>query len=146
MGTGIAVAGGAAFQASAVAGEHMQSTTGHGHIRSVTAITHVYGDGQKFVAVAVEYDLDVIDRRLTTSTFAVESRTITRVYANRATERADHGANGHFVIIELPPDDTDAALWATGGGGGAPSASPSAPASASAKHGAARPSARRRPP
>ncbi|WP_234437147.1 hypothetical protein [Streptomyces maremycinicus] len=134
VGTGIAVAGGAAYQASAATEGKGSSTAGRDHVQGATAITQVYGDGQKFVAVAVEYDHDVSSRHLTTSTFAVDGRTITGVYANDSAERGDRGKNGRFVIVELSPDDTGAALWSTGGGGGGgggtPTASPTASASA----------------
>ncbi|MER6079307.1 hypothetical protein [Streptomyces sp. NPDC001833] len=145
VGTGLAVVGGAAFQASAAGDPNTPAAGGSGHVRSVTAITEVYGDGQKFVAVALEYDHDVVDRHLTTSTFTVSGRTVTDVYANRAAERATRGGNGRFVVVELSPDDSGAALWSTGGGGGggtppgspAPTATPTATPSASASAGAA---------
>ncbi|MFG3026526.1 hypothetical protein ACGFZQ_49990 [Streptomyces sp. NPDC048254] len=135
LGAGLAVAGGAAFRASAVTEEHSSGGAGHGHVHSVTAITQVYGDGQKFVAVAVEYDRDISDAQLSTSAYKVDSRTITKVYANRTAGLADHGRDGRFVVIELSTADAGAALWGgqAGGGGGAgsPSASPSVTASAS---------------
>jgi predicted peptidase len=159
VGAGIAVAGGAAFGASAAAQENTRSDGGSGRVRGVTAITEVYGDGQKFVAVALEYDRAISDRHLSTSAFTVSGRTVTDVYANRAAERADRGEDGRFVIVELSPDDAGAALWSTGGGGGggggagagagagasagstgSPTASPSATAS-SPSAGASSPSA-----
>ncbi|MFG3035128.1 hypothetical protein ACGFZJ_42420 [Streptomyces sp. NPDC048253] len=70
-------------------------------VRSVTAITQVFGDGQKLVAVAVEYD-SVIDGSMlstSTSTFAVADRTVTKVYANRTADLAQRGRNGRHVIV-----------------------------------------------
>ncbi|MEU4659440.1 hypothetical protein AB0G32_36855 [Streptomyces sp. NPDC023723] len=134
IGTGLAVAGGAAFQASA-APEQGTADRGPGRVRGVTAITEVYGDGQKFVAVALEYDRAISDRHLTATAFTVSGRTVTGVYANRAAARADRGRDGRFVIVELSPDDTGAALWVTGGGGGgggAPTGTPSGSASPTA--------------
>lgn len=99
-----------------------------GHIRSATAITKVFGDGQKLIVVAVEYDQDVDTSTLSTSTFAVTDRTITKVYANRTTALAERGRDGHYVIVELSPDDTAAALWETGQGSGTPTGTPNTPA------------------
>ncbi|KPI23671.1 hypothetical protein OV320_0618 [Actinobacteria bacterium OV320] len=89
-------------------------------VRSVTAITQVFGDGQKLVAVAVEYDSVIDGSMLSTSTFAVADRTVTKVYANRTADLAQQGRNGRHVIVELSPDDTAAALWVTGQGSGTP--------------------------
>ena len=102
------------------------------HIKSVTALTEVFGEGQKLTAVAVEYDQAVENAKLATSTFMVAGRTITAVYANTAAEKAPapvaqmappcsqtpqvlQGANGQFVIIELSPSDNGAALWVQSG-------------------------------
>ena len=102
------------------------------HINSVTALTEVFGEGQKLTAVAVEYDQAVENAKLATSTFMVAGRTITAVYANTAAEKAPapvaqmappgsqtpqvlQGANGQFVIIELSPSDSGAALWVQSG-------------------------------
>jgi predicted peptidase len=124
----IAVVGGASLSEAAE-----PAGTGSGeHVRGVTAITQVFGDGQKLVAVAVQYDRDIANATLSTSTFGVTGRTVTKVYANRTAELAEHGKDGRFVIVELSPDDTGAALWVTGqGGGSGASATPSASSSPS---------------
>ena len=101
---------------------------GGGHMKSATAITKVYGDGQKFIAVAVEYDTEIDTSKLSTSSFKVEGRTVTKVYANTGAAMADQGTDGKYVIVELSPDDKSALLWGgVGSGGGAPgTAQPSA--------------------
>ena len=71
------------------------------HVKSVTAITQVLGDGQKVSAVAVEYDHAIDTKRLKVSDFEVEGRTVTRVYTNTAAAKALHGAGGPYVIVEL---------------------------------------------
>ena len=71
------------------------------HVRSVTAITEVFGDGQKVSAVAVEYDAPIVSAALSSATFSVDGKSITRVYANKAAEKAAHGVDGRYVIIEL---------------------------------------------
>lgn len=81
------------------------------HVKSVTAITQVFGEGQKFTAMAVEYDRDIDSARLTNATFAVDGRTITKVYANSTATMTERGKNGKYVIIELSRDDAEAALY-----------------------------------
>ncbi|MEV2193035.1 alpha/beta hydrolase-fold protein [Streptomyces phaeochromogenes] len=95
---------------------------GGDHVRSVTAITQVFGSGQKLVAVAVEYDRDIDGSTLSTSTFTVTDRTVTKVYANRTAGLAQRGRAGRYVVVELSPDDTAAALWVTKQGSGTPPA------------------------
>jgi len=109
------------------------SSDSGGHVKGATAITQVYGDGQKFIAVAVEYDTAIDTSALTKTSFTVEGRTVTKVYANTGAALADQGKDGPYVIVELSPDDDGALLWGgVGSGGGAPgSAQPSASASAS---------------
>ncbi|MCI3245772.1 alpha/beta hydrolase-fold protein [Streptomyces spinosisporus] len=94
-------------------------------MHGVTAITKVFGDGQKLIAVAVEYDQVIDTSSLSTSTFAVTGRTVTKVYANRTADLAERGSNGRYVIVELSADDDAAALWVTqqGSGSGTPSSS-----------------------
>jgi predicted peptidase len=134
----LAVLGGVAYGADADPEEARTST---GRIRGATAITKVFGDGQKLTAVAVEYDQDIDSSSLSTSTFAVADRTVTTVYANRTAELAERGRDGRYVIVELSADDTAAALWVTQQGGGAPTgtASPSAEPSPSSSSGTGSP-------
>ncbi|MFJ8503538.1 alpha/beta hydrolase-fold protein [Streptomyces avermitilis] len=98
-----------------------------GHVHGVTAITKVFGDGQKLIAVAVEYDQEIDSSTLSTSTFAVTDRTVTKVYANTTAALAERGRDGRYVVVELSPDDTAAALWVTGQGSGTPTGTPSTP-------------------
>src|SRR5262249_29604651 len=101
-------------------------------VRSITAITQVFGDGQKFVAVAVEYDRDIKDSGLRTSTFSVPGRTVTKAYTNTRPALAVQGVPGRYVIVEMSPDDSGAALWNSG---------MSAPATVPATTSSAQPSA-----
>jgi predicted peptidase len=63
-------------------------------------------------AVAVEFDRDIDTAQLSTSTFKVDGRTIVKVYANTTATTADKGTNGKYAIVELSPDDRNAALYA----------------------------------
>jgi len=94
--------------------------SGGDHVKGLTAITQVFGAGQKLVAVAVEYDREIDGRTLSTSTFTVTDRTVTKVYTNRSADLAERARYGRYVIVELSPDDTAAALWVTQQGGGTP--------------------------
>jgi predicted peptidase len=85
------------------------------HIKSATAIAQVFGEGQKLTAVAVEFDQDIDNSKLSTSTFTVDGRTVTKIYANAAPTIADQGTNGKYAIVELSPDDQNAALYVASG-------------------------------
>lgn len=72
-------------------------------VKSVTAITEVYGDGQKVSAVTIEYKGSIDTTKLLTADFACIGKTVTAVYANTVPEkRADKkGVNGPYVIVEF---------------------------------------------
>lgn len=74
---------------------------GSGHVRSVTAISRVFGDGRKVETVVLEYDTPISDESLTDDSYRVEGREVTRIYANISPERAAEGADGRYVIIEI---------------------------------------------
>ena len=98
--------------AVAVVGTGCSSDAGSsGHVKGATAITQVYGAGQKLIAVGVEYDADIDTSKLATSSFAVTDRTVTKVYANTSAAVTGTPTNGRFVIIELSPSDSNALLW-----------------------------------
>ncbi len=81
------------------------------HVKSVTAITEVFPDGQKVTAAAVEYDAVIDNSRLSASAFSVEGRTITKVYANHSAAKAEQDRDcrdGSYVILELSADDKEA--------------------------------------
>lgn len=73
----------------------------NGHVKSVTAITEVFGDGQKVSAVAMEYDSAIDTSKLKTSDFTVKDKTVTKVYANTDAAKTSKGVNGKYVIVEL---------------------------------------------
>lgn len=74
------------------------------HVKSVTAINEVFADGQKVSAVAVEYDKNINNSKLSKSDYKVEAKTITKVYANNTAAKASKGVDGKYVIIELSTD------------------------------------------
>jgi len=111
---------GSAQEASGTTAATGADGSGGDHVKGLTAITQVFGAGQKLVAVAVEYDREIDGRTLSTSTFTVTDRTVTKVYTNRSADLAERARYGRYVIVELSPDDTAAALWVTQQGGGTP--------------------------
>jgi predicted peptidase len=81
------------------------------HVTSVTAITKVFGNGQRMVAVAVAYDRPIQNAGLSAEAYLVEGRRILRVYANRTADLAETGQDGPFVIVELDPEDASAPTY-----------------------------------
>lgn len=93
-----------------------------------TAITKVFGDGQKLIALALEYPSPLQDHGLSPADFQVAQRTITGVYTSDAMVPGQAKASGRYVIVELSPDDPGALLisspFGAGPGGGRPTTGP----------------------
>jgi len=85
------------------------------HIMGVTAITEVFGDGQKITAVAVEFDKKISNSALSNSSFSVTGRTIEKVYANPGLAKGSEGVDGKYVIIEMSVADKEAAVFSQHG-------------------------------
>ena len=86
------------------------------HVKAVTAIAEVFGDGQKVSAIALEYDRAIDTTKLNAEAFAVEGKTVTKVYANASAERASVGTNGKFVIVELDTSIAPSSSMVAGAG------------------------------
>ena len=95
-----------------------RASTTNTHIRSVTAIGEVFGDGEKYTALAIEYDKAIDASKLSATAYSVSGRTIQKVYTNTAPARASKGVGGNYVVIELSADDATAGVY--GGGPGRP--------------------------
>jgi predicted peptidase len=80
------------------------------HIKSITAVTDVFGEGIKLIAVAVEYNRTVSGASLSPGSFRVEGRSVTQVFTSGSTDPANRAPRGRFVIVALSPDDAGAAL------------------------------------
>lgn len=78
------------------------------HILSVTTLAEVFPDGQKITAAIVELDRAVANEKLSSASFSVKDRIVTKVYANTESVRAAQGKDGKYVIIELALDDAEA--------------------------------------
>lgn len=83
------------------------------HIKTVTAVTEVFGRSQNITAAIVEYDQPISNSSLSAATFTVSGRTVTRVYANTQAAKAATGRDGRFVVIELDPNDASAVVFAS---------------------------------
>ncbi|MFD7131671.1 hypothetical protein [Streptomyces sp. NPDC059894] len=68
---------------SATQANAAQPAVSSGHMTGATAITEVFGNGQRLTAVAVEYDTDIDRSSLSLSSFDVTDRTVTNGYAHR---------------------------------------------------------------
>ncbi len=71
------------------------------HIKSITAVSKVLGDGRKLSNIIVEYDAPIKNKSLSTDSYMVNGREISRVYSNTQPETATKGSDGPYVIIEL---------------------------------------------
>ncbi len=80
---------------------------------NVTAITEVFGDGQKLTGVILEYPTAINGKKLTKETFEVTDRTILNVYTNDVSEKTKNSKNGKYVIIELDPKDKNSGIFTT---------------------------------
>ena len=83
------------------------------NISNITAITEVFGDGQKLTGVILEYSTEINGKKLTKDTFEVIDRTILNVYTNDVSEKTKNFKNGKFVIIELDPKDKNSGIFTT---------------------------------
>ena len=85
--------------------------TADSSIKSITAITEVFGEGQKLTAVAIEYDKVIKKESINLDTFSVLDRTITKAYTNTNLEKSKEFKNGKYVILELSNKDEKAQLY-----------------------------------
>ena len=72
-----------------------------GHVKHVTAIGEVLGDGAKTTAVAIEYDAPILNSSLSAASYTVYGRTVKRVYTNSEAMKSRSPRKGRFVIVEL---------------------------------------------
>lgn len=73
----------------------------YGHVKAVTAISKVLGDGRKVATVILEYDTPIKEESLSPDSYQVEGKDVMRVYANTVPETAVQGTDGPYVVIEL---------------------------------------------
>ena len=83
-------------------------------IRSVTAVTQVFGRSQNVTAAIVEFSAPLSAAALTPSTFTVDGRTILSVKATATPDLDAPAADGPYAIIQLDPADEGSATFAPG--------------------------------
>ena len=83
------------------------------NISNITAITEVFGDGQKLTGVILEYSTEINGKKLTKDTFEVIDRTILNIYTNNVSEKTKNSKNGKYIIIELDPKDKNSGVFTT---------------------------------
>ena len=83
------------------------------NISNITAITEVFGDGQKLTGVILEYSTEINGKKLTKDTFEVIDRTILNIYTNNVSEKIKNSKNGKYIIIELDPKDKNSGIFTT---------------------------------
>ncbi|MDD7462059.1 MAG: PHB depolymerase family esterase [Prevotellaceae bacterium] len=74
------------------------------------AITQVYGDGVRMVAVALEYAEPVSGSDFSTSDFQIDGRTVIAVFASNSVGLTDKTDKGKYLIVQLSPDDEGVSL------------------------------------
>lgn len=84
-------------------------------LKGAVAVTRVFGDGPRLIAVALAYDRPIAAKSVGLAGFAVAGRTVTRAYAALSSAPALVPADGNFVIIELSEDEDAARLVAMDG-------------------------------
>ena len=80
---------------------------------NVTAITEVFGDGQKLTGIILEYPIEIDGKKLTKDTFEVLNRNILNIYTNDISEKTKNSKNGKYIIIELDPKDNNSGIFTT---------------------------------
>ncbi len=76
----------------------------------------MFGDGQRLVAIALDYGRPLRAEGLSAAAFKAPGRTITAVYASETPSPGRPGG-GRYVIVELSADDPEARLREGGPGG-----------------------------
>ncbi|MFV0359965.1 hypothetical protein [Tropicimonas sp.] len=80
-------------------------------IRAVTAVTEVFGDGQKVTAAVVELAEPVSADSVGIGSFTVEERNILSVRVADTADPAAPAASGRFIVIALDPADAAAPVF-----------------------------------
>lgn len=82
-------------------------------VKNITAVTEVFGDGQKLTGVILEYSVEIDGKKLPKDTFEVLDRTVLDIYTNDISEKTNNSKNGRYIIIELDPNDKNSGIFTT---------------------------------
>jgi predicted peptidase len=74
---------------------------------NILAIHRVMEEGERNVAMVLEYPKAVVNAALEPDAFSVSDRTILRVYSNDQAAQAidESGRDGPYVVVEMDPKD-----------------------------------------
>ena len=72
-------------------------------IKDVSAVTKVFGDGEKLSAVTLAYNKTLAASLVSKDDYSVDSRNIQKIYVSATPNLGDGEAFGKYVIIELEP-------------------------------------------
>ncbi|UXN02669.1 hypothetical protein [Bartonella sp. HY406] len=81
------------------------------HIKSVTAVTEVFGRSQRTTAAIIEYDQAIQHENISNTQWSVAGRTILKAYASNNAKKTPNASNGVFIILELDPNDEGAETY-----------------------------------
>lgn len=70
-------------------------------VLGVTAITETMEEGEKLVALAIEYSEPFGAGAAVRDSFSVEGRDVSRVYVNQTGRKGDVASEGRFILVEL---------------------------------------------
>jgi predicted peptidase len=71
------------------------------NVKNATAVTKVFPDGQKVVAVVIEFEKDIDGKSLEKDSFSIAGRLVADVYVNSTSELSVKENSGKFVVIEF---------------------------------------------
>ncbi|WP_319498704.1 PHB depolymerase family esterase [uncultured Cohaesibacter sp.] len=80
-----------------------------------TAITEVFGHGERLVGIAIQYAEDLCSPSLSLTDFLVEGRTVTNVITSASADPSAAAPTGNYVLVMLDPEDNGASLYSTSG-------------------------------
>lgn len=84
------------------------------HIVTVTAITEVFGRGQRVTSAIMEYDQALASGSVSAGDFTVADRTVIDAYVSDTPGPDAEPADGHYVILTLDPMDDAAVVFEPG--------------------------------
>lgn len=75
-----------------------------------TAVTQVFGDGIKMIAVVLEYPTLVSGKDFTKEDFTIEGRTVCNVFTSKSISLTEKVEQSKFLVVQLSPDDANTSL------------------------------------
>ena len=70
-------------------------------LQKVTALTHVYGDGEKVAAAILEYPKDINPNAVNIADFSATGKEITKVYVNNQPQTSNTSRLGRYIVLEF---------------------------------------------